>query len=121
LVITESGKAMNTQAMDDLDAKLGKSEHKNRVERERYRRIRNWAISELGGECFYCHGKEDLEIHDIEPVYEGHGKRRGGTTIKRWRTLIPLGKMRLACHECHISIEHSNNTNALKKVGKAHA
>lgn len=120
-IVTDAGKGMLNQAMEALNVKLAKSEKKNRLERERYRRIRNWALAELGGKCFYCQGTEELEIHDIVPVYEGHGKRRGGTTLKRWQTLIPQGKMRLVCRECHVDVEHQGNTNGLKKMERAHA
>lgn len=102
--------------LDDLMRKLGKAKRDADYQRARYAKIRAWALHELGDVCFYCHGTKDLEIHDLEPVFEGRGKRRGWTTLKRWLTLIPQGKMRLVCRECHVEHEHNGNTNELKKV-----
>jgi len=96
--------------------KLEKAKRDAEYQRKRYAKIRAWALQALGGVCCHCGGIENLEIHDIEPVYEGHGKRRGWTTVKRWLTLIPQGKMKLVCRECHVTCEHGGNTNSLKKV-----
>lgn len=87
--------------------------------RRKYAEVRAWAVKALGGKCFYCPATENLEIHDIHPVLEGRGQRRGWTTIIRWRTLIPQGKMRLVCQECHRLHEHrGGNTTYLKKLKK---
>ena len=87
-------------------------------QRRRYAKIRAWAIKELGGVCCHCGGTDNLEIHDIVPVLEGHNQRQGWRTVKRWLVLIPQGKMRLVCRQCHVKHEHGGNTNDLKKVKK---
>ena len=99
-----------------FERKMRRAKQQADYQRDRYARIRAWAIWYLGGECCYCHKTEDLEIHDIEPVLEGRGQRRGWTTLKRWMTLIPQGRMHLVCRDCHVSKGHNGNTNELKKV-----
>jgi hypothetical protein len=99
-----------------LEKKLAKAKKNAEYERERYARIRAWAIWYLGGKCAHCEGTENLEIHEIEPVLEGRGKRQGWRTLKRWMTLIPQGGCVLLCRECHITLGHHGNTNDLKKV-----
>jgi len=100
---------------ESLWKKLKRAKKQAEYQRRRYAEIRAWAINALGGVCFYCGGTQKLEIHDIVPVLEGRGKRKGWNTIKRWITLIPQGKMRLVCSECHVKHEHAGNTNGLKK------
>lgn len=82
------------------------------IERARYRRIRDWAVKELGGECPHCHRTDHLEIHHKEPKM-AH-RLPGNVVIKHWRELIPQGKMKLSCSDCHIEHEHDGNTNSLK-------
>ena len=100
----------------EFEKAMDKAKRQAAYQRARYAKIRAWAIAELGGKCVHCGSIENLEIHDIVPVYEGRGKRRGWTTLKRWMTLIPQGKMRLTCSKCHVPMEHGGNSNALKKV-----
>jgi len=99
-----------------FERKMKKAEYQARYQRARYAWIRAWAIWYLGGECYCCHDTENLEIHDVEPVLEGRGQRRGWTTLKRWMTLIPQGRMLLVCRDCHVNVAHHGNTNELKKV-----
>ena len=106
---------------EKLQKKLDRAAGQAAYQRRRYAWIRAWAIWYLGGKCEDCGGTENLEIHDIREVLEGHGKRRGWTTLKRWMTLIPQGGCILLCHECHINGRHGGNTNALKKKnGETH-
>jgi len=84
-------------------------------ERERYRLIRGWAVNALGGKCMYCERTDHLEIHHNEPKY-AH-RLPGNVVIKHWRELIPQGKMRLSCADCHVEHEHDGNTNTLKRGG----
>ena len=106
---------MSEEDMQRAKKVLGRAAKQAECQRARYARIRAKAISDLGGVCFYCKGTNNLEIHDIEPVLEGRGQRRGWTTMKRWIELIPQGKMRLVCRDCHVEEEHLGNTNLLKK------
>jgi len=98
-----------------LQKKIDKAKKDADYERKKYARIRAWAIEYLGGKCVHCGSTENLEIHDIEPVLEGRGHRPGWNTVKRWLTLIPQGKMKLVCSNCHVPIEHNGNSNELKK------
>jgi hypothetical protein len=96
--------------------RLNRAKKQADYERKRYAEIREWAIAALGGKCVHCGSTENLEIHDIIPVLQGRGYRSGWSTVKRWKVLIPQGKMRLCCRECHVPVEHNGNTNALKKL-----
>lgn len=99
-----------------LQKKLDRAKNQAACQKRRYDEVRARAIAELGGVCFYCQGTENLEIHDIVPILQGRGQRTGWGTMKRWLTLIPQGKMRLCCAECHVKHEHAGNTNELKKL-----
>ncbi len=111
-----SGVANLTSEMERFQKKMNRLKKQAECQARRYADVRAWAVWELGGVCFYCGGTENLEIHDIVPVLEGHGKRRGWTTVKRWLMFIPVGLMRLVCRECHVKHEHNGNTSALKKI-----
>jgi len=58
------------------------------------------ALDYLGGICVNCKGKEDLEIHHIDP------KTKSFTIAKGWhhswvKIVAELNKCEILCDECH--------------------
>ncbi len=67
-----------------------------------HKRIREQALSNLGGRCWYCFSKYDLEIDHIES--DGWKERRNGHSrshVMRAAKGDTEG-LQLLCHGCHV-------------------
>ena len=88
-------------------------EHYNQYMRkyhlERYHRIRNEAIQELGGKCFICGSVKKLQIDHIDPKDKKFEVSLFlSVSLEIFRK--ELKKCQLLCHVCH-------NKKTLKEMG----
>lgn len=76
----------------------GRMFDRNLYNRERYYKLRQARIEELGGQCVACGSEYDLEFDHIDPQEKEFDISDNLTKLKVFEE---LDKCQLLCHSCH--------------------
>jgi len=71
------------------------------IKPENYKKIRQHFIKLLGGECCYCHTKENLEFDHIFPCRTDISKMSRSIREWHWFDEYEKGNLQLLCSDCN--------------------
>lgn len=71
------------------------------IKPENYQKIRQHFIKLLGGECAFCHSKENIEFDHIIPCLTNMSKMSRSKREWHWFTEYEKGNLQLLCSECN--------------------
>lgn len=71
------------------------------IKPENYLKIRKHFIKLLGGECAFCHTKEDLQFDHISPCKTWMSKMSRSKREWHWFDEYTKGNLQLLCKSCN--------------------